>query len=197
VIDGTTPTGICGSGIIDAVAQMVSNGLVDKTGRFAKPEVLRLNHVPEKVASRFRKGERGAEFVLVYGDDGQDIVLLQKDVREVQLAKAAIFAGVKILMNQLSVSADELDRIYIAGAFGNYIDIDSALTIGLLPDVKRDRVVSVGNAAGMGACMALLSTEKREESERIALEINHVELASCSEFQDEYLQAMRFNRGLI
>ena len=197
VIDGATPTGICGSGIIDAVAQLVSNGLVDKTGRFTKPEVLKLNNVPEKVASRFRRGERGDEFVLVYGDGGHDVVLLQKDVREVQLAKAAIFAGVKILMNQLPVSAEELDRIYIAGAFGNYIDIDSALAIGLLPDVNRDRILSVGNAAGKGACMALLSSEKRKEAEQIALEITHVELASSSEFQDEYLQAMKFKRGLI
>lgn len=192
VIGNTAPIGICGSGIIDAVAQLISNGLVDWTGKFVKPEVMMEKNISESIISRFRKGERGNEFVLAYHLDGEDVVILQKDIREVQLAKAAIYAGIKIMMNQMGITDEDLDRIHIAGAFGNYIDIDSALTIGLLPKIDKNKIVSEGNSAGIGACMALLSTDKREEAEKTAENIIHVELAACAEFQDEYFKAMSF-----
>lgn len=192
VIGKGGPIGICGSGIIDAVAQLIEAGLIDWTGKFIKPEAMKEKNIPEGIISRFRKGERGNEFVLAYRSDGDDVVILQKDIREVQLAKAAISAGIRIMMKKMGVSENELDGIHIAGAFGNYIDIDSALTIGLFPKIDRNKIISEGNTAGVGVSMALLSAEKREEAERVAAEIEHVELASYPEFQDEYLKAMSF-----
>ena len=192
VIGNTAPIGICGSGIIDAVAQMISNGLVDWTGKFIKPEAMMEKNISNAIISRFRKAERGNEFVIAYHPDGEDVVILQKDIREVQLAKAAIYAGIKIMMNKIGITDEDLDRIHIAGAFGNYIDIDSALTIGLLPKIDKSKIVSEGNSAGIGACMALLSADKREEAEKTAENMIHVELAACAEFQDEYLKAMSF-----
>jgi len=192
VIGNAAPKGICGSGIIDAVAQLVRNGLIDWTGKFIKPEAMRKKNISESIVSRFRKSERGNEFVLAYNSDVEDVVILQKDIREVQLAKAAIYAGIKIMMKRMKITDEDLEMIHIAGAFGNYIDIDSALTIGLLPKINKDKIISEGNSAGIGACMALLSTDKREEAEKIAENIVHVELAACAEFQDEYLKAMSF-----
>lgn len=192
VIGNSEPVGICGSGIIDVVAQLVSNGLIDWTGKFMKPEAMVKKNISESIISRFRKGERGNEFVLAYRTNGEDVVILQKDIREVQLAKAAIYAGIQIMMKRMGVDDEDLDEIHIAGAFGNYIDIDSALTIGLLPNIDKSKIKSEGNSAGIGACMALLSVDKREEAEKIAQTIVHVELAACAEFQDEYIKAMSF-----
>jgi uncharacterized 2Fe-2S/4Fe-4S cluster protein (DUF4445 family) len=192
VIGNAEPVGICGSGIIDAVAQLFLNGLIDETGKFIKPETMVEKNISEAIASRLRKGDKGNEFVLAYNQNGDDIVILQKDIREVQLAKAAIYAGIRILMNQMDITDNDLNGIHIAGAFGNYIDIDSALTIGLLPRIGKDKIISVGNAAGIGASMALLSAECREEAEKIADAVIHVELAVCEEFQEEYLNAMSF-----
>lgn len=192
VIGNVAPKGICGSGIIDAVAQLIRRGLIDKTGKFIKPEAMREKNISESIISRFRKGENGNEFVLAYNTEGEDIVILQKDIREVQLAKAAIYAGIRILMKQMDITEADINKIHIAGAFGNYIDIDSALTIGLLPDIEKDKIISEGNSAGIGACMALLCADKREEAEKTAENITHVELAACEEFQEEYLKAMWF-----
>ena len=192
VIDGLKPIGICGSGIIDAVAQLVKNKIIDKTGKYAKPENLPEHGCSENIVKRLRTNQRGKEFVLSYVDDGDDIVITQKDVREVQLAKAAIYAGIKILMKELGVEGPDLDKVSIAGAFGSYIDKESALTIGLLPDISIEKIVSVGNAAGVGASLALFSEDLQNAAEKIASGIEHLELADYEGFQDEYLSAMSF-----
>ena len=192
VIDGLKPRGICGSGIIDAVAQLVKNKIIDKTGKFAEPENLPNLGCSEGTAKRLRINGHGKEFVLAYVEDGDDIVITQKDVREVQLAKAAIYAGIKILMKELSVDGADLDRVSIAGAFGSYIDKESALIIGLLPEISIEKIVSVGNAAGVGASLALLSGDLQNAAEKIASGIEHLELADYEGFQDEYLGAMSF-----
>ncbi len=95
-------------------------------------------------------------------------------------------------MKRMGITEDDLEGIHIAGAFGNYINIDSALTIGLFPKIDKNKMISEGNAAGIGASMALLSADKRQEAERAAEAISHIELAACPEFQDEYLKAMSF-----
>lgn len=192
VIGNAKPIGLCGSGIIDAVAQLIINGLVDRTGRFTSPEELIEKNIPGSMISRFRKGKRGNEFVLAYNQDGEDIVILQKDIREVQLAKAAIYAGIRIMMKQIGITDNDLDAIHIAGAFGSYVDIDSAFAIGLIPRIDKHKMISEGNSAGIGACMALLSKGKQQEAEKTAEIITHVELAACPEFQEEYLSAMSF-----
>lgn len=192
VIGDCFPKGICGSGIIDAVAELLRLGLVDKSGKFVKPERLKESNMPESIVQRFRKGSNGMEFVLAYNDQYEDIVILQKDVREVQLAKAAIHAGIVIMMKEMGITFDDLGQVHIAGAFGNYISIESAVIIGLLPDIDRSKIVSEGNAAGIGACMTLLSKEVRKKGEQIARSIQHMELSASEDFTDEYIRAMKF-----
>jgi uncharacterized 2Fe-2S/4Fe-4S cluster protein (DUF4445 family) len=137
-------------------------------------------------------GENGKIFILYTDDEGHEIHITQKDIREVQLAKGAIRAGVQIMMQELGLEDSRLNNVFLAGAFGNYIKKESALTIGLLPAVSRDKVISIGNAAGAGACMALLSKSSLEEANRLAEEVNHIELAEHPDFQKVYLQAMYF-----
>jgi uncharacterized 2Fe-2S/4Fe-4S cluster protein (DUF4445 family) len=176
------PRGICGSGIIDVIAELFHAGIIEKNGRFADLDIPRL-----------RKTNKVKEYVLEYAPNAAintDIVITQKDVREVQLAKAAMYAGAVILMNKFGCK--KLDRIMLAGAFGNYIDKKSAMLIGLYPDCDLERVVSIGNAAGEGAIMALLSKEKREEAKRIARAVEYVELTLEKEFEPEFMNAMYF-----
>ncbi len=121
-----------------------------------------------------------------------DIILTQNDIREVQLAKGAILAGMQTLMKTLDMKEDEIDSILLAGAFGNYIDKKSALTIGLFPRIPEEKIRSVGNAAGAGACMALLSKAEREMAVELSLNTEHIELSKYMDFQEFYIYAMSF-----
>jgi uncharacterized 2Fe-2S/4Fe-4S cluster protein (DUF4445 family) len=167
--------GICGSGIIDAVAEFVRCNIILESGRFNKElqtKRLRLN-----AAGKF-------EFVLAWAREtaiNQDVVITQKDVRAVQLAKAALYTGAKYLMQKFGV--DELGEIILAGAFGTYIDPTKALILGMIPDCSRDRIKAVGNAAGDGAKLALLNTDKRLEAREIAKKVMFVETALEKDFQ--------------
>jgi uncharacterized 2Fe-2S/4Fe-4S cluster protein (DUF4445 family) len=181
-IGDENPRGICGSGIIDVMAELFRVGIIEKNGRFADLDTPRL-----------RRTNKVKEYVLEWASNAAintDIVITQKDVREVQLAKGAMYAGAVILMNRFGCT--KLDRIMLAGAFGNYIDKKSAMLIGLYPDCDLERVVSVGNAAGEGAIMALLSKEKRQEAKRIARAVEYVELTLEKEFEPEFMNAMYF-----
>jgi uncharacterized 2Fe-2S/4Fe-4S cluster protein (DUF4445 family) len=139
-----------------------------------------------------RKGRHGVtEFVVARGDETltrNDIVFTQKDVRQVQLAKAALHGGCRVLMSRLNI--DAIHRIVIAGAFGMHIDKESALTIGLFPHCEPDKIVMVGNAAGHGAYLALIDRDKREEADRIARRATHIELAMEEGFQKEFMKAL-------
>lgn len=194
VIGNAEPAGICGSGIIDAVAEMLEAGIIDKSGRLVTPEKLQEKGAADAIVQRLRTNEKNREFVLAYGNGRGDVVITQQDIREVQLAKAAIFAGMRIMMNDLGISEEDLDQVLIAGAFGNYIRQESALKIGLLPQISKAKIHSIGNAAGIGACMALLSEKKRAEADSVAEKIIHLELSACSEFQDEYIKQMKFKK---
>ncbi len=192
VIAGKKAKGICGSGLIDAVAEMHKAGVIDATGRLAsKPE--QLDKLSPPVRERVRRNEQGSEFILVWrqdSDTGEDIVLSQKDIRELQLAKGAIKAGVQILLREMGVSAESIDRVLLAGAFGNYIKTDSAVGIGLLPPLPLERIETIGNAAGDGAKMALLSKGERARAESLAARAEHIELSTRKEFQEEFVQAL-------
>jgi uncharacterized 2Fe-2S/4Fe-4S cluster protein (DUF4445 family) len=176
--------GICGSGIIDVIAEMYKTGIIGTDGSFNK----------RIISDRIRKDEKGRmEYVLVWKEEtytGKDICIAQKDVRAVQLAKAALYAGAKILMKRLG--AKSVEGVVLAGAFGNYINKESALVIGLFPDCDLKDVVSVGNAAGEGARIALLNTDKRAEAEKVSKDINFVESAAEKDFQTEFYSAMNF-----
>jgi len=192
VIGDTKPVGICGSGLIDCVAELLKAGLVTKKGKLLTQAEAKAAGLPDSLSGRLENGEFGNSFILYSNDNGSKILITQKDIREVQLAKGAILAGIRIMMHELQLTDKDIDRVFLAGAFGNYIRVESALAIGLLPDVNSDRVFSIGNAAGAGACMALLSKETLEIANRLAKEVNHIELAEHPDFQTVYLQAMYF-----
>ncbi len=176
--------GICGSGIVDAVSEMLNAGILDASGKIAVGGG----------APGVRRGEGGVpEFVLVDAretETGEEIVVTQHDIQEIQLAKAAIFTGVATLMRKLKVRPSDIDRVYAAGAFGTYVDAESAINIGMYPDVPADRISFIGNAAGSGARMALKSVKARDLAERLSREVKYVELASEKDFQQEFAKAM-------
>jgi uncharacterized 2Fe-2S/4Fe-4S cluster protein (DUF4445 family) len=183
----TGAAGICGSGIIDAVAGMYGAGILKMDGSFDRTVV----HKRLKSDS-----PGGPEYVLAWPgetDAGRGIAVSQDDVRAVQLAKAALYAGARVLMGEMGIS--RVDRIILAGAFGNYIDRSSAYNIGMLPECGLDEVYPVGNAAGDGAVAALLSGGKRAEACEVAARAIHVELSLHPGFQEEFLSAMDF-RGV-
>ncbi|WP_303866200.1 ASKHA domain-containing protein [Acetobacterium wieringae] len=191
IIDGDKPVGICGSGLIDAVAELLNVNIITKNGRIITTEEAIEAGIEKELCDRLIKSDLGMAFVL-YQSNGRTILINQSDIREVQLAKAAMLAGMCTLVKHNGFSMDDVDRILIAGAFGNYIDKQSALRIGLLPDIGIDKIYSVGNAAGSGASMALLSMQSRKEAELLASSATHIELSMNPDFQDEYLMAMRF-----
>jgi uncharacterized 2Fe-2S/4Fe-4S cluster protein (DUF4445 family) len=174
--------GICGSGIIDAVAELFKAGIIDKTGKF----------VPGLDTPRVRAGVDGKpEYVLVYAGDtsiGADITITQGDVRALQLAKGALYTGAKLMMQKMGIL--KLDRVVLAGAFGSYIDKEAALTLGMFPDCDIDKVYAVGNAAGDGAIMALINRGKRAEAGERARWVEFVEIAVEPAFEREFMMAM-------
>jgi len=191
-INDVPPVGICGSGLIDTIAQMIKAGLINKKGRISDPEKYRQAHNGSQLAERIREGEAGREFVLVYKTDGEDIVVTQKDVREVQLAKGAVSAGISIMLEQLHKQEKDIGGVIIAGAFGNFIDKESAVTIGLLPEMPLEKIFSAGNTAGAGTLMALADEREAESVSVIPSAVEHVELAADPEFQTKYLRGMAF-----
>jgi len=179
-IDGAPPIGICGSGILDALSQLYLAKAIDKGGRIMD------NHP----RVRTYKGQR--EFVLVSKEErgGKPaITITQHDVRELQLAKAAIRSGIQALLEAIDCPEDKIKQVIIAGAFGTYIDVASAVTIGMLPSLPLNRFRQAGNAAGMGAKLALVSLTKRAEAQAVASRVKYIELASAPGFEQTFIQA--------
>ncbi|MCX5991435.1 MAG: ASKHA domain-containing protein [Chloroflexi bacterium] len=185
-IGGGLPTGICGSGIIDAVSQLYLAGVLDAAGRMHDHPLVRGTN-----------GQR--EFVLVNEEERGGhpaITITQHDVREVQLAKGAILAGIQVLMQSKGIAEQGIEQVVIAGAFGSYLDLTSAVTIGMLPPLPLDRFRQVGNAAGMGAKMALISISKRLEAQTLARRIQYIELASAPGFMQTFAKATSIGFGI-
>ena len=173
--------GICGSAMIDAVAELFRVGILDASGKFRFTES----------TTRLRKGDNGLEYILVNEEDtsiGMAIPLTQKDVRQIQLAKGALFVAARTLLNQIGLRTP--DKILLAGAFGSYIDKTNAMLIGMIPDCPLENVYAVGNSAGDGARIALLNIEKREEVEEVAARLTSYELPTDPDFQNQFIQAM-------
>ncbi len=194
-IDDVPACGICGSGLIDAAAALLDAGLVEPSGRFVNPDE-NPEKVPDHFKDRLRSGSGGYEFVLVAAKDsdtGDDIVLSQGDLRELQLAKGAIYAGLMILLKEAGLNEEDLDQILLAGAFGNYVRKESALTIGLLPQLPPEKIIAIGNAAGDGSRMALASKTIRERARALPHRVEHLELSTRTDFQDIFIDAMAFN----
>jgi len=178
-IDEAPPAGICGSGILDAIAQLHLVRIIGRDDRIKE------NH------PRVRTSKEQREFVLVSEEERGGlpaIVVNQQDVRELQLAKAAIRTGVQVLLETKGCSEEEIKRVIIAGAFGSYIDLTSAITIGMLPSIPLDRFRQVGNAAGTGAKLALVSCSKRSEAQAIASQVHYIELAIVPNFMKTFTE---------
>ncbi len=194
VIGDGTPAGLCGSALIDLIALLLDAGVIDSTGRIQPTDELPANLSPA-LRARIREDGHAASVLLApaaASRTGADIVLTQRDVRELQLAAAAIRAGILILLKHAGLTTADLDAVLLAGGFGNFIRRNHALRIGLLPDVPHDRIRFVGNTSLMGAKAALLSLDECREAERLAVETTHIDLSLDPEFQMEFGNAMLF-----
>lgn len=185
-IGNKKPIGICGSGLVDAVAGLLKAGLLKRNG------VLK----GESPSSRLRMGSNGErEFVLAWKEETdlkKDIVITQSDIVEFQKAKAAIQAACTILLHKRNLAEHQIGKIFIAGTFGQYIDPENAIATGMLPSVPLDRIQVIGNAAGTGARMVLISREARREAEEIAKQVEYLDLSADSEFTQGFMQSMFF-----
>jgi uncharacterized 2Fe-2S/4Fe-4S cluster protein (DUF4445 family) len=192
-IDDAPPAGLCGSGLIDAVAQLYKRGLMDKTGRMRSAEDVAAT-VPPGLASRLVTVDGVRAFVLATREETGDKRLLfsQKDVRQLQFAKGSIAAGIRVLMNVMGVGPQDLEEILLAGAFGSYINPDSARIIGLVPPVPLKKIRAVGNAAGEGAKIALLSYREREAAEAMPGRVEYIELSGRPDFNDIFMDVLGF-----
>lgn len=183
-IQNKPAVGICGSGILDAVAELRKEKIIDRRGSFNKTDrrVLLVKGRPE--------------FMLVdakHNDLGRDITLGRRDVNQIQLAKAAIRSGIEVLLKEARIDAEEIQLVLLAGAFGTYLSIASAIKLGMFPPIPIERFQQIGNAAGKGARDMLVSTQMRAEGERMPAQITYVELASVKDYMDIYMQAIGFD----
>lgn len=191
--------GICGSGIVDAIAGLLDTGIVDEMGR-----IVDLDELTEKTTSvyadRIEDTDEGRIFKVMESDDtriNSDIVITQKDIRELQNAKAAVAAGIITLINKAGIKIDDIDNIYLAGGFGSYLNIDSTLRIGLIPKELDGKIKVIGNAAGSGAVEVMMNKESLRAVERIHRNIKYIELSSDKEFVNEYVEAMEFKNNRV
>lgn len=175
------PSGICGSGILSVMAEMRRNQIIDHRGVFNR------NHPLVEPIQKV--------FILNTNENGHEIKITRKDVNEVQLAKGAIRSGIEILCQKAGILTDQIDHFLVAGAFGNYLDIASAIEIGMFPDVPLERFTQIGNAAGAGARMLLVNHFQRTVAERIGHEIHYVELTAEASFNDTYVSALYMEKN--
>jgi uncharacterized 2Fe-2S/4Fe-4S cluster protein (DUF4445 family) len=193
-IEDAPPIGICGSGLVDACACLVQVGLLDHSGRFATDEVAA--SVAPKLAPRLLQKEGERIFVLTWngevGDLNDCVYLTQRDVRELQFAKAAIATGWALLLEEFGVEPSEIQQVLLAGSFGSYLSPASAIKIGLVPKLSVLRIVSAGNVAGEGAKMTLLSAQERHGANALLQEIEYVELSDRADFNDKFVERLAF-----
>lgn len=181
-IDDKEPLSICGSGLVDCVAFFLDNGIIDETGYFAEED-------DQPFKERLFEFEDNMAFRV--SDDGK-VFITQKDIREVQLAKAAIAAGIEVLLKKANKNLNDIETVYLAGGFGNYIDTHNACRIGLIPASLEKKCVSVGNAAGIGAKACLIDNDLMRQCRRITKQIDYIELSSDSMFSDLFIENIGF-----
>jgi uncharacterized 2Fe-2S/4Fe-4S cluster protein (DUF4445 family) len=183
-IGDTRPLGICGSGYIDILAEMLKVGILDKDGR-----------IKSAAHQRLRQTDAGREFVVVFKDDtasGSDIVVSEADIDNLKRAKAAIYAASSTLIKHLGMKIDNVRKFFIAGGFGTYLDMDNAVRIGLLPDIEKTRFVFVGNSSLAGTRRIILSEEARRKADEIARKMTYLELSAEPGYLEEYIAALFF-----
>jgi uncharacterized 2Fe-2S/4Fe-4S cluster protein (DUF4445 family) len=192
VIGDVEAVGLCGSGLVDAVAELVGAGLLDHSGRYV-PDATAAEIAPE-LAPRLTKVGEERVFVLHWrGDDPANAVYLsQRDIRELQFAKASIATGWQILLRTMGVEPEDIAQVLLAGSFGAYLSPASAVKIGLVPRMALPRIVSAGNVASEGAKMAALSVRERAEARSIVHEVEYVELSGREDFNDMFVDQLAF-----
>ena len=195
VIGNAEPAGICGSGLVDAAAELIRVGLLDKSGRFVPEE--EAERIEPQLASRLTARADGTRiFVLSWaageGDVDGAVYLSQRDVRELQFAKAAIATGWRLLVEDLGIAETDIQQVLLAGSFGSYLSPSSAIRIGLVPKLALPRIVAAGNVAGEGAKMALLSLQERHAAQAILDEVRYIELSDRPDFNDRFVEQLAF-----
>jgi uncharacterized 2Fe-2S/4Fe-4S cluster protein (DUF4445 family) len=194
VIGNIKPKGLCGSGLVDLVAVLLHYGVIDADGLLSP---FRIAEYGDTFSSRVVPRRRGEAFNFIVAlpeesANNKRILLTQKDIRELQLAKGAVAAGARILMQQLGVGIEDIDTIYLAGALGNYVNPYSAMRLGLIPTISAEKIVSMGNAASAGAKISLLSKKHWRKASEIVEHIEHFELSVQPQFYDNFIEAMGF-----
>jgi uncharacterized 2Fe-2S/4Fe-4S cluster protein (DUF4445 family) len=198
VIGGAEPVGICGSGLVDCVAELVRAGLLDPSGRFVPDE--HATAIAPCLSRRLVARADGERIFVLHwsgteGDVDDAVYLSQRDVRELQFAKASIGTGWRVLCEELGVEPSGIQQVLLAGSFGSYLSPASAVRIGLVPDLPLARIVSAGNVAGEGAKMALLSIQERHAATALLDEVEYVELSDRADFNDRFVEQLSFPEG--
>jgi uncharacterized 2Fe-2S/4Fe-4S cluster protein (DUF4445 family) len=184
-IKNKKPIGICGSGLVDGIAEMLKSKIVTRSGRFNQNLI---DH------ERFIKKDKKIKFIIAHKEETSiknEISISQSDIRQIQMAKAAFYSGMRIIMNYIGTN-QVVKQVFLAGAFGNYINASNAKFIGMIPDIDDNLIFQIGNAAGIGAQHCLLNKDLREKAKNLLNKIKYVEIAIEKEFQKEYAEAMYF-----
>jgi len=182
-IGGGKPRGLCGSGLVDSIANLLRAGVIDRAGRF----------VLDRAGRRLRVTEHEPEFILVTGEEAgreEDITLAESDIQNLMRAKSAVYAGLSVLLKRMGLAASELEQVLVAGAFGNYLDAENAVSIGLLPDLPLEKIRFIGNSSVAGARRALLSRTARKQAALIAGKMTNFELSLEAEFTESYVAGL-------
>jgi uncharacterized 2Fe-2S/4Fe-4S cluster protein (DUF4445 family) len=188
VIEDREAIGICGSGLIEGIDELRKAGIVTKQGKIIDPEKTMLL---EEFQKRIIMGEKGREFVIKQGiDQGHNVSLNQKDIGELQLAKGAVCAGIKTLVEMSGISVEQLDSITLCGTFASYLKSSNIINIGLVPDIKEDKLKAVGNSAHVGALLVLMDQQELEKSKELYRKIKHVELGGSPKFSNYFMSSM-------
>jgi uncharacterized 2Fe-2S/4Fe-4S cluster protein (DUF4445 family) len=194
VIGDVPAQGLCGSGLVDACAELAREGFIDESGRYLTDEAARALN-PSLAERLVTRGEERV-FVLAWkgepGDADDCVFLSQRDVRELQFAKAAIATGWKILVDELGLEVSDISQVLLAGSFGSYLSPASAVRIGLVPKLPVARIIAAGNVAGEGAKMVLLSAQERAQAMAVLEEVEYVELSGREDFQDMFVDLLKF-----
>ncbi len=191
-IGDSRPVGICGSGLLDTLAELFTNGIIDRTGRFNPAINCGAKHSASRSTwgSRLTEGDEGRQFQLVpAGNNHQEILITQADIDNLVRSKAGVFAAIRVLMESTQTKPEDLDAIYLAGGFGNFLNVGQAVTVGMLPDVPLEKIQFVGNTSIAGAKTVLLSRKALEAAEKIAKSMTYFDLMSHSGYMDEFTRA--------
>jgi uncharacterized 2Fe-2S/4Fe-4S cluster protein (DUF4445 family) len=194
VIGRIPPQGICGSGLVDLGAELLRVGIMDETGRLLDDPELD-GRISFSLRRRLVETDGERSFVVAETEEGNPLVLTQRDIRELQVAKAAIRSGVEVLLDAAGLCPEDVSTLYLAGGFGSYLNRAHALYLGMIPDMPVDRIRFTGNAAAVGARLALVSQEMRRRAEQVARHAEHLQIADTPDFQFRFAEAMLFTQN--